>query len=125
MYSVIRFVAGPRSSPGRLEEIVALLNQSIAETFQRLDRVGGRFSVSLSTATAWSGYETAISEFVHAAHGVIIEARQSNIQVEVDVAIEPDDVVGRPYLSVAMSSTLRATSFLRNYDNIHIQQSHC
>jgi hypothetical protein len=108
MYTVIRFVAESTDSPEVLARIGALLNESVHGAFERPDRVGGRFSVSLSTAGTWEAHESAIGEFIRTADGAIAQARLSHVSVEIDVAVEPEDISGRPYRSISVSPPLMA-----------------
>jgi hypothetical protein len=103
MYTVIRFIAGSGCSSEQLRQAGEQLNNSIPGAFKRFDRIGGRFSVSISTGDTWDVHEVAIAKFIHAATSVVAEARLNEISVEIDVAIEPEDVIGKAYLSVSMS----------------------
>jgi len=106
MYTVIRFVAESASAAEQLGRIGALLNEAIQGAYERVDRIGGRFSVSLSTADSWLAHVLAIGEFVRTADGVIAEARVNHVGVEIDVAVEPQEISEKPYLSLAVSPHL-------------------
>lgn len=106
MYTVIRFVAEPTCASEQLEQVGKLLNEVIAGAFQQLDSVGARFSLSLSAADAWDAHECAIGEFVRRAAQIIASAKSSDIVVEIDTLIEPDDISEKPYFSIAMSLPL-------------------
>lgn len=103
MYTVIRFVAGQACSAEQLDRIGALLNGSVNGAYRRPDRIGGRFSVSVSTADSWTDHELAVSSFIRSAGTAILEAKSNDISVEVDVAVEPEDINGKAYLSLSMS----------------------
>lgn len=103
MYTVIRFIAGTRCSAKQIEQVGVLLNDSVPNSFKRLDRIGGRFSISISSDDAWSAHELALANFVRVAMPAIVHARSQNVSVEVDVAIEPEDITKAPYLSISVS----------------------
>ena len=108
MYTVLRFSAGDACTDEMLVGIGARLNGLVPRAFERLDRVGRRFSVSVSSKDDW---ETNIAEtlaFIRAAGPAIDAARKIGIIVAADTAIEPEDFRGRPWLSSAMPPDLMA-----------------
>jgi hypothetical protein len=104
MYSVCRFVATSDGNENKLSQIGSALNMVRPGQFERLDRRGGRFSVSISTADTWQAHLIAIREFVHAMSGVISVAISEGLLVEIDLAIEPEDVGAVPFVSYAVPS---------------------
>lgn len=102
MYTVARFV-GNSASDETLVEIGQALNDIRNGLFERLDRRGHRFSVSISTADSWHAHLVDIRAFVHAMAPVISEAQSLGISVEIDVAVEPEDKhENNPYTSVTV-----------------------
>jgi hypothetical protein len=92
MYTVCRFSRGPHHSDEELARIGQALNRIRPGQFERLDRVGGRFSVSVSTGSTWQAHLVAIREYVHAMSDVIAQSKALDISVEIDIACEPDDL---------------------------------
>jgi hypothetical protein len=73
-----------------------------------LDRAGGRFSLTLSQADDWADHEAAALSFLKTASDAIDEAQKRGCIVEIDVAIESEDLQGRPYLSFSMSESFQS-----------------
>jgi hypothetical protein len=109
MYTVIRFVAGSQCSTDQLEHLGLLLNESVPDCFKRLDRIGGRFSISISSDDTWSEHELALANFIRSAMQMIIYARSQDVSVEVDVAVEPEDITKAAYLSFSVSPSFLET----------------
>jgi hypothetical protein len=106
MYSVCRFVRSSGGDEQTLYDIGSALNRVKAGQFARLDKIGGRFSVSLSTADTWHAHLIAIRGFIHEMSEVISEAIFKGIYVEIDVAVEPEDLAGGVFVSYAMPSVM-------------------
>lgn len=103
MYSVLRFIVGSADRTEQLERIGSLLNAVVPGAYKGPDRRGGRFSVSVSTAETWESHEAAVISFLHSAELAIREARLNDMTLELDVAVEPEDLQGKPYLTVPIS----------------------
>lgn len=103
MYSVLRFIVGSAGTAEQLERIGNLLNVSVPGAYKRPDRRGGRFSVSVSTAETWEAHEAAAMSLLHSAELAIREARLNDMTLELDVAVESEDLQGKPYLTVPIS----------------------
>jgi len=91
-------------SDENLAGIGAALNGVRAGQFERLDRVGGRFSISLSSSDTWQAHLIAIREFVHSMSEPISASVGLGISVEIDVALEPEDLVAKDFVSFALPS---------------------
>jgi hypothetical protein len=108
MYTVMRFVAEPKMVSGRLEHLGGFLNAIADTTFRRLDKAGGRFSVSISTAESWPEHAHAIASFISLMRSAIVTASDLSIRVELDVAIEPEDLAGGPYTCLTVGPEFMA-----------------
>jgi hypothetical protein len=104
MYTVCRFIIGSDTNEEKLLEVGAALNEIRPGQFERLDRSGGRFSVTISTSDSWQAHLVAIRQFIDDMSSVISTAVSERISVEIDVAIEPEDLGSQPYVSYMIPS---------------------
>lgn len=65
--------------------------------------------MTISTAEAWEAHEAAASSFLHSAEPAIREARLNDVTLELDVAVESEDVQGEPYLTLPISLAFHET----------------
>jgi hypothetical protein len=108
MYTVLRFVADSTCSDAALCELGRRLNGIRGVVFDRLDRRGHRFSISISSDEEWSVHAESLRDFVQNASSVIADAKRMGVTVEADAAIGPEDLRGKPYLSCNIpSATLK------------------
>ena len=108
MYTVVRFVAGATCSDATLIDLGSELNTAAAGTFKRLDRVGRRFSISVSSADDWDVHASEVLAFIRKTSQVIANGRARGISVVADIAVEPEDLIGKPYLSCEISPAVLA-----------------
>jgi len=92
MYTIIRFTS-QSIEPEVHERVGGKLNVLIPGAYQGLRRAGDGFASELSEAGIWRIHRTAILKFLRAGCAAIAEARQAGIDVCVDVAIEPEDLM--------------------------------
>jgi hypothetical protein len=102
MYTVVRFIAGPACSDETLIQLGRTLNGLLDGAFKRLDHVGRRFSISISSANDWAAHVDALLAFVQNVSAVIAEAKTKGVEVVADTALEPEDVRGKPYLACSL-----------------------
>jgi hypothetical protein len=108
MYTVLRFAADSTCSDATLCELGQRLNGIRGFTFDRLDHHSHRFSISISSDDQWSVHLESLRDFVQNASAVIADAKRMGVTVEVDAALEPEDLRGKPYLSCSVpSATLK------------------
>lgn len=108
MYTVLRFVADPTCSDTVLCELGRRLNGIRGFVFDGLDARGHRFSISISSDEQWTIHLSALLDFVQSAASVIADARRAGITIEADVAIEPEDLQEKFYLSCTVpAATLK------------------
>lgn len=103
MYSVLRFIGGEACTIEQLERIGNLLNASVPGAYGGPDRMEVRFSVTVSTAETWEDHEAAVIALLHSAEPAIREARLNDMTFELDTLVEPEDVQGKPYLTLPIS----------------------
>jgi hypothetical protein len=106
MYTVVRFVAGVTCSDATLTDVGSELNTVAAGTFKRLDRIGRRFSISVSSADNWDVHVNEVLTFIRRMSKVIAHGRAKDISIVADIAVEPEDLNSKPYLSCDMSPTI-------------------
>lgn len=106
MYTVMRFSADTSTPEAVLERLGASVNLFVAGAFERLDHAGNRFSMSVSAADNWGAHVEAIKALVQELKDVIGEAQARGVSVTIDVAVEPEDLNGKPLVSCEVSATL-------------------
>jgi hypothetical protein len=103
MYTVIRFMAATQCLDADLLEVGQRLNEVLPGSFRRLDHAGRRFSVTISSADDWGVHVKDVVAFIQKYSAVIAEAHSKNVSTVVDIAVEPEDLGSRPYLSCELS----------------------
>jgi hypothetical protein len=103
MYTVVRFVADPACADATLISLGQKLNALMPGMFDRLDHIGRRFSVSISSAEAWNSHVDALLVFLRIASTVITESQELGVSIVCDTAVEPEDIKGKPFLSCTLS----------------------
>ena len=94
MYTVIRF-AGLRDET-TLHALGTRVNEMVPGMYGGADRgVPNRFSCSISADGDWRFHQDSIGATITRLADLIHEAQGSGVQVEIDVAIEPEDYSGR------------------------------
>ena len=90
MHTVVRF----RDEAGRQDRLEGLgeeLNRVVADTFDGVDSVPGRFSCDISFCDSWVDHKEDILGFLDECGAVVARAVELGMSVEFDVAIEPED----------------------------------
>lgn len=99
MYTLARFQSA-RKDASELKRLGERLNQVKRNTFVGLDRIGGRFSCVISDSDDWREHARRMVRFLDIFKASIQLAARRGIEVEFDVAIEPEDAAGKPYISL-------------------------
>lgn len=97
MYTVVRFEASKKNAPSMMA-LGSSLNRIKRNTFEGRDKVPNRFSCSVCTGEDWGKHLRSIARFLTQFSSVIRKAGQIGVRIEFDVAIEPEDLLKRPYL---------------------------
>jgi hypothetical protein len=90
MYTVIRFQS-ELTDDTLLSEIGQRLNERRPGTFGGMDCVDGRFSCSLSNASDLENHIGAITTFLDDFEDILKQARKSDVELELDIAVDPED----------------------------------
>lgn len=99
MYTVLRFYSQDDSVLLRLGEEVKACKAS----FSGLDKAGGRFSISVSeTSLPVEHMQEILSAITHF-YSVIESGRKLKVRIEVDTALEPEDLDGGLYTEVELT----------------------
>jgi len=88
MYTVLRFVGGGK---GALDELGGSLNNIRPGIFKGLDKVGDRFSVSISANDDWSKHQNDVLDFLKQIQPVLVKMDRQAVALECDIAVEPED----------------------------------
>ena len=105
MYTVLRF----ESQVAGLEQLTLFgdsLNEVREGFFTGLDRIGGRFSCSVCEDDDWEKHVSAMNEILDVFQKSLVNAKDNKIEVEFDVAIEPEDYDQRFCLSMPVAPIL-------------------
>lgn len=105
MYTVLRFES-PTETVEKLTILGEGLNRIKEKTFSGLDRIGGRFSCSVCDDDNWDEHTRAMSEFLSVFKEILVEAKSYGIEVEFDVALEPEDCEKKSYISTCLEPQL-------------------
>lgn len=108
MYTVVRFSAGDACTDEMLIQVGTRLNELHPRAFDRLDRIGRRFSVSVSKKDDWDANMAETLAFIESARSLIDEARRIGIEVSAAPLIEPEDFRGASWLTCEMSPEFQA-----------------
>src|SRR5687767_15669014 len=81
MYTVLRFIS-PTEDVEKLILIGERLNRFKENTFQGIDRIGGRFSSSVCEDDNWEEHTRAMSEFLRGFEQGLLEAKSYGIDLE-------------------------------------------
>lgn len=106
MYVVLRFVGGDETSDEVLTKLGSKLNGELPGSYKGLDRVRGRFSADVCSDCKPAELSAAIAAYLRKSEAVVRSALIQNIKLELDVAVEPQDVAGQVYLSIAFGPEL-------------------
>ena len=120
MYTVVRFV-NDQDAESNLTLIGQKINSVSPGTFTGLDRVDGRFSISVCSTAIWEDHVVAMVGFLQKHADTIKVAIAANMYIEFDVAIEPEDYNDISYLSVGINPYL-ANSLSSN--GVHLTLSY-
>lgn len=105
MYTVLRF-----ESPTENAEALALLGEELNEirqgTFSGLDHVKGRFSCDVCDLDDWESHLGAIEESMVLFESILATAISRGLEVEFDVAVEPEDCEKKLYVSTNLDPNL-------------------
>lgn len=93
MYTVARFTSSNTASQ-MLDRVGAELNAVIPGAYSGLRHAGDGFAYDLSSADSWREHQGAILNFIRVGHLVISKALQKQLDVDIDIAIEPEDLHG-------------------------------
>lgn len=107
MYTIIRFTRVPTNND-LLKDIGSELNESIPGAYTGIRRAGDGFACDVSNADAWKQHRDAIMLFLERADHSVHKAREYDIDVCVDVAVESEDSTGRNVLSLYLDRELMA-----------------
>jgi hypothetical protein len=99
MYTVARFQCARKNSR-KLKSLGESLNRVRKNTFVGLDRIGGRFSCVICDSDNWKEHLRQMVRFLDRFKASVQLASREDIDVEFDVAIEPEDAAGKPYISL-------------------------
>ena len=93
MYTVVRFTS---DSVARevFEHIGTNLNELIPGAYTGFRHAGDGFACEISGADTWQDHQVAICNFIRMGKSVIATARQEDVCVCIDVAVEPEDFEG-------------------------------
>lgn len=105
MYTVFRFTSDSLSSDV-FERLGKTLNKVVPGAFTGLRPKGDGFACELTDSDQWGSHRAAILDFIHQAGPMIVGAVREGVDVCVDVAIEPDDMKNKFYLSILVDPTL-------------------
>ena len=97
MYSVIRFVSG---NEALLKKIGTELNIIRPRSYDGIDRIGGRFSCSVSKLDSWYEHSEAILVLLTELRTFLASCKKKNIELVVDLAVEPEDYHDKPWISL-------------------------
>ena len=106
MYTVIRFMFD--NNPNALVGFGEKLNKIIPGAFSGEDRIKQRFSCSMSKSDNWYEHLQDILKWLASTGSLIDEARDTGADVQIDCAIEPEDVHGRFLRSCMITNELIA-----------------
>lgn len=104
MYSVLRF-SDPSQSLD-LEKCGQEVNECAAGLFTGMDRIKHRLSCSLSTDDNWKTQCEEIIRTIGTCMRVVEHARSVGIEVDLDLAIDPDDYMGSLFTEVYLEKRL-------------------
>jgi len=109
MYTVVRFCADESCSDETLMEFGARLDSIVPNSYEgRLDRIGRRFSKGVSTKDDWAANLDEALQFIRKITSIAEGVRASGISVEIDMAVEPEDLRGRLPLSCGVTPDILA-----------------
>jgi hypothetical protein len=91
VYTVLRFKFNPENLHF-LDYFGEKMNSIHGKVFTRADRIGNRFSLSVSDAADWNTHVQEINQFLVLGKDVFSEAKEKNIVLELDIAIEHKDL---------------------------------
>jgi hypothetical protein len=109
VFTVVRFLAGEGCSDETLTKVGGRLNAISKGAFRRLDHIGRRFSVDVSSKENWSDHISDLLDFLSRGAEVIAEAQELGISVQTDMAIEPEDLSGLRWLTLEVSPLVGKT----------------
>jgi len=106
MYTVIRFLK--RGDEAALRAIGECLNERASGFFTGLDRIGDRFSCSLTTGGDHHLQQESIARFIEQHRGALNLAIGLDVDIQLDVAVWPEDLTGEVVTSFAFDPDLLA-----------------
>ena len=108
MYIVLRFYSPSEGRQG-LDSLILLgesLNQIRPGTFSGLDGRWNGFSCDVCSLDSWNAHLQTIEEVLRAFTSVFKEASNRGIEVEFDVAVEPEDLHNKLYVAASLGVDL-------------------
>jgi hypothetical protein len=98
MYTVLRFQFSDKQA-NFVKEIGDRLNAVASDTFIGIDRVGNRFSCSVSTENNWETHIQDITSFIENHSQAIELAIENGFLVEIDIAFDREDFSAKHFSS--------------------------
>jgi hypothetical protein len=102
MYTVLRFQFLDKQA-NFVKDIGDRLNASIPGTFTGIDRIGNRFSCSVSTENNWETHIEDINNFIESHSQTIELAIEKGFFVEMDIAFDREDLSAKHFSSFNFS----------------------
>lgn len=110
MHSVLRF----RGPAEQLDALGAQINAIVPGAYDGPDRVGGRFSLSMSQEPIWSEHRRQVGDRLQQLASVIRPAACQGFTLELDLAIDREDLEHRLALGLTLDqAVLRQLNDLR------------
>lgn len=106
MITVMRFIAPDDAGEEEIYRIGEVLNALVAGSFNRPDKVGGRFSIIVATDGEWRGHDAKLVAYLDQVQPAIRVAAESGFSMECDALVEAEDVDGVAYLNVTPTPDL-------------------
>jgi hypothetical protein len=105
MYSVLRFISDEDAMLRRLGSEIDGIDKS---AYTGIDKVGGRFSVSISEVCNSREHILEIRSAIKRFSPVIQSAKSLGVRIEVDVAVYTDDLDGQLYTEMILDQSMLA-----------------
>lgn len=102
MYSVLRF----RGPAAQFDALGAQVNAIMPGAYDGPDRVGGRFSLSLSQDPIWNEHRRQVGERLQQLASVIQTAACQGFAFELDLAIDREDLANRLALGLTFDQAV-------------------
>ena len=104
MFTVLRFISQKDSpdSRNKLAELGKGFNKITKGIYKGIDKVGGRFSLTISDSSNWLIHQKEILHFLEAHSRILKKINHTQITIQFDIALEPEDrlLYSGPYISL-------------------------